>query len=356
MQRRDFIKFACSTSALVALPPTAMGAQPTPWRTFRLTYHITLPESQSPAKLWLPLPDTQATSYQTAMGSAWSGTASRGELHDTPADSPPLYYGEWSSDAPRQVTVLSHVRTLDRAVALDPATLPRHAPIPANIRFYLKPTHHMPNDGIVRSTALEITRGVKTPLGKARAIYDWIVDNTFRDPKVQGCGRGDIKFMLESGDLGGKCADINSLFVGLARAVGIPAREKFGIRVAESKAFKSLGRTGDVSKAQHCRAEFYLAGLGWVPVDPADVRKAVLEEKLNLDDPKVVALREKLFGAWEMNWVAFNHARDFTLRPRATNSHMNFFMYPYAEEDGLSRDSLNADGFAYRIEAETLLV
>ena len=356
MQRRDFIKFACSASALIPLPAAAMSAQTAPWRTFRLTYHITLPESQSPAKLWLPLPDTQATPYQRAMGSAWSGTASHGELHDAPANSPPLYYGEWSSDSPRQVTVLSHVRTMDRTVALDPAKLPRHSPIPANIRFYLKPTRHMPNDGIVRSTALEITRGVKTPLEKARAIYDWIVDNTFRDPKVKGCGRGDIKFMLESGDLGGKCADINSLFVGLARAVGIPAREKFGIRVAESKTFKSLGRTGDVSKAQHCRAEFYLAGLGWVPVDPADVRKAVLEEKLNLDDPKVVELREKLFGAWEMNWVAFNHARDFTLRPQATSANMNFFMYPYAEEAGLSRDSLNADGFAYRIEAETLPV
>ena len=48
-------------------------------------------------------------------------------------------------------------------------------------------------------------------------------------------------------------------------------------------------------------------------VDPADVRKAVLEEKLGLNDPKIVDLRKRLFGFWEMNWVGFNHARDFAL-------------------------------------------
>ena len=33
-----------------------------------------------------------------------------------------------------------------------------------------------------------------------------------------------------------------------------------------------------VTKAQHCRAEVYLAGFGSVPVDPADVRRVALEE------------------------------------------------------------------------------
>lgn len=26
-------------------------------------------------------------------------------------------------------------------------------------------------------------------------IYEWVVDNTLRDPKVRGCGRGDIRFI-----------------------------------------------------------------------------------------------------------------------------------------------------------------
>ncbi len=86
--------------------------------------------------------------------------------------------------------------------------------------------------------------------------------------------------MLESKDLGGKCADLNALYVGLARAAGLPARDAYGIRLAKSDlGYRSLGPpTESVTKAQHCRAEVNLAGYGWVPVDPADVRKVVLEE------------------------------------------------------------------------------
>mgnify|MGYP003297110957 CR=1 FL=1 len=60
------------------------------------------------------------------------------------------------------------------------------------------------------------------------------------------------------------------LFVALARSEGIPARDVYGIRVAGSQlGYKSLGKAGDITKAQHCRAEFYLPTHGWVPVDPA---------------------------------------------------------------------------------------
>ena len=46
---------------------------------------------------------------------------------------------------------------------------------------------------------------------------------------------------------------------------------------------------GDVTRAQHCRAEFYAASHGWVPVDPADVRKVMLEEppgELPINNPQ----------------------------------------------------------------------
>ncbi len=133
---------------------------------------------------------------------------------------------------------------------------------------YLEPTASMPNGGIVLAKAREIVGERTAPLEKARAIYDWIVDNTFRRAKTRGCGLGNIAFMLESGDLGGKCADINSLFVGLARAAGLPARDFFGIRVADSKVTKSLGKSGNITKAQHCRAEVYVENKGWLQSTP----------------------------------------------------------------------------------------
>jgi transglutaminase-like putative cysteine protease len=92
----------------------------------------------------------------------------------------------------------------------------------------------MPTDGIVKKTAMEVTKGAQTDVDKVRRLYDWMVANTYREPKVRGCGTGDIKAMLETGNMGGKCGDINALFVGLCRAAGVPARDVYGIRLVPS--------------------------------------------------------------------------------------------------------------------------
>ena len=86
-------------------------------------------------------------------------------------------------------------------------------------------------------------------------------------------------------------------------------------------------------------------------VDPADVRKVVLEESLPIDSDKVKALRERLFGNWEMNWVGFNYARDFTL-PGQQDGPIGFLMYPYAETTQGHKDSLDPDTFSYRITSQ----
>jgi transglutaminase-like putative cysteine protease len=163
--------------------------------------------------------------------------------------------------------------------------------------------------------------------------------------------------MLRTGYLGGKCADLNALYVGLARAAGLPARDAYGVRCAKSADFKSLGAADTITKAQHCRAEVYLAGYGWVPVDPADVRKVVLEENkpdlLPLDDPKVQQARTKLFGAWEMNWLLYNYSHDVKL-PHSNGPEIGYLMYPQAEEANGRRDSLSPDQFKYTIMSKEL--
>ena len=128
---------------------------------------------------------------------------------------------------------------------------------------------------------------------RARAIYEWIVENTYRDPKVLGCGVGDIRFMLESRNLGGKCGDLNALFVGLRAP---PACRRATCTAFASPtpswAKESLGKSGETSK-RSTAAPSSSAGFGWMPVDPADVRKVMLEEGegLPLNDPGRVALR-----------------------------------------------------------------
>lgn len=175
-------------------------------------------------------------------------------------------------------------------------------------------------------------------------------------PRRAAAGIGDIAALLKSEDVGGKCADLNALFVGLARAEGIPARDVYGIRIAPSQfGYKSLGANSDtITKAQHCRAEVFLDGFGWTPMDPADVRKVMLEEppgNLGLADPKVVAARKSLFGAWETNWLAYNFAHDVKL-PGSSGPQLGFLMYPQAEIAGLMLDSLDADNFRYPIKTK----
>jgi transglutaminase-like putative cysteine protease len=224
--------------------------------------------------------------------------------------------------------------------------------------FYTAPTELIPTDGLVRKTATGIVKNARTDVDKARAIYEWVVENTYRDPKVRGCGWGDIKSMLESGNFGGKCGDLNALFVGLARSVGVPARDLYGIRVASSAhGYASLGVASPaISRAQHCRAEFFAQGVGWVPVDPADVRKVILEEppgKLAVNDPKVAAARKRLFGSWEMNWLAFNSGHDLAL-PNSSGPKLPYLMYPNGETGKERLDQLDPDAFRYTISAREL--
>jgi transglutaminase-like putative cysteine protease len=253
---------------------------------------------------------------------------------------------EWAAGTQPVLVLVSRFATRDAQVDLTAPTGTREDA--DTLRTYLAPTELIPTDGIVRKTALAASKGARTDVDKARALYDWICSNTHRDPSTRGCGVGDIKFMLESGNLGGKCADLNALFVGLCRAVGVPARDVYGIRVAKSKlGYTSLGANSEViTRAQHCRAEFYAEGYGWVPADPADVRKVILEEGGGkaASDPMVVAAHRRLFGSWEMNWLAYNFAHDLTL-PGATRGKVGFFMYPQCETAEGRVDSLDPDNF-----------
>ena len=69
--------------------------------------------------------------------------------------------------------------------------------------------------------------------------------------------------------------------------------------------------------------------------------------------PMVVAARKRLFGSWEMNWLAYNYSHDLAL-PGASQGKLAFLMYPQTETDEGRCDCLDADNFAYAIRARTL--
>lgn len=358
MNRRKFLMSAGLAAVGATLPRSSQlfAVEKGPmWRTFELTTRVEISEAAGASRVWLPETLLRETAYQRSLGQHFEASGGSVELVKSEIDGLGIVSASFPAGVKPVVVLTSRVTTRNIAVDLEHPSQRHHGESREKLQHFLRPTSLMPLDGLVKSTSDKITQGAKTDVEKARAIYEWIVDNTFRDPKVRGCGTGDVRWLLQSGDLGGKCADLNALYVALVRAAGIPARDAYGIRVAKSAlGYKSLGASSEkVSKAQHCRAEVYLEKYGWVPVDPADVRKVVLEEppgKRPLNDEMVVAARKRLFGSWEMNWVAFNFAHDVKL-PGSAGAPVPFLMYPQAEVAGKRLDSLDPDGFHYEITA-----
>ena len=361
MNRRDFLQSAGIASVSLAFPKSerlfSRGAMPDRWRTFQLTTRVEVLKTSGTTRVWVPAALVGETPFQRTLTNTFSCEDGTGKLVENKSDGLGIIAAEFPAGVRPILTVTSRIATKDRAVDLNArGAAPKASP--AELEHFLQPTKLVPRDGIVKTTASEITKGAKTDVEKAHAIYEWIVENTFRNPKTRGCGTGDIRFMLESKDLGGKCADLNALYVGLARAAGLPARDVYGIRVAKSEmGYKSLGASSEtVTKSQHCRAEVYLADYGWVPVDPADVRKVVLEEPPGnrpLEDDMVKKARVRLFGSWEMNWMAYNFAHDVAL-PGSNGAPVGFLMYPQAETSEGRLDSLDPDNFKYEITSREI--
>jgi transglutaminase-like putative cysteine protease len=372
MIRRQFLRLTGAAAAGATLlgarsralaegSASAAGATspaPSPgWKTYELTTRVEVLKPEGLTRVWLPTPLTRDTPWQRTLGNAWRADGGIAGQWIDPTWGAGVVWAEFPAGVRPVFELTSRFATRDAAVDL--SVLPGSAPAEsaATLARYTAATALMPTDGIVKETAARVVKGARTDLEKARALYGWVVESTYRDPKTRGCGLGDVRFMLEHQAMGGKCADLNALFVALARAEGIPARDVYGVRVAPSAlGFASLGRAGgDVTKAQHCRAEFWLPTHGWVPVDPADVRKVILEEGGGKapDDPMVLAARRRLFGSWEMNWVAFNTGHDLAL-PHAAKGMLPFLMYPQAESGGARLDALDPETFRYSLAAREL--
>ncbi len=169
----------------------------------------------------------------------------------------------------------------------------------------------MPTDGKV---ALEARRIAGTSIGaleRARRLYDDIVATVHYDKSGQGWGRGDAVYACDVRH--GNCTDFHSLFIGEARSLGIPARFVMGLPLPEDE------RAGTIP-GYHCWAEFYVRGVGWLPLDASEASRH--PEK-----------RDMLFGALDANRIAFSVGRDIHL-PQSSSGPVNYSIYPHVEVDG----------------------
>jgi transglutaminase-like putative cysteine protease len=329
--KKNILLFVVSLSLLAAVAASAANRS----GIVTLDVDLSFRDADKEANLWIPYPVTDR--YQTVSDIKVSGDFASSGVYTVAANGTPVLHARWPANAKSRKFTFSCV--VDRTEVRQ-TNLPTGEPAwnPADYAEYLKSTSLGPVDGEVKKLAESITKGQNAVLAKARAIYDWCCSNMYRDPNTAGCGKGDVCALLQKP--GGKCTDISSVYIALCRAAGVPAREVFSVRLGK-KAEENI--TG----YQHCWAEFFLPGYGWVTADPADVRKAMLVEKLESGDPKAKEYREYFWGGIDAYRLVIATGRDIVLNPPQAGAPLNTFGYPYAEVGGKAIDFYQPKSFAY---------
>ena len=299
-------------------------------RSFSFTYQVHVPP-QADAKsshLWIPLP--QNDSYQSISGLRMESPVSHTEGREPQYQNPFAVFTPTPAQAAAgyDVTLLFNATRREHAVDVhSPALQTAGAPSSSDplMQRYLEPDKLVPLNGTIAELAKQQTAGDTTPLQKARHIYDYVVATLRYDKTGEGWGRGDAIWACTSKR--GNCTDFHSLFIGMMRSAGIPARFEIGFPLPE-------GKTEGEIPGYHCWAEFYLNGAGWIPVDASEAWK----------NP---AKRDYFFGAHDDNRVFFTYGRDIVLSPQQQGAPLNYFIYPYAEADGQPVKGL-ASHFSFR--------
>ncbi|MCI0412680.1 transglutaminase domain-containing protein [bacterium] len=283
-------------------------------RTIQATYTANvepIPQNTESLRVWVPVPSE--TSYQSIKALQIKSPYPAHLRHDPEFGNTYLYL-EVPEPRLDTLTIQAKFQVDRRKVTnkiLDSADGWDEAPAP--LSQFLRAERLVTLSPRIRALAAKITEGMNTVEAKTKAIYDYVLRNVTYDKSVPGWGNGDTERVCIVGK--GNCTDFHSLFISLARASGIPARFIIGFPVPEPVQGTVAG--------YHCWAEFYLAGHGWVPVDPSDASKS--------NDS---ARRNYLFGNLDPDRIQFTVGRDIRLDPLQSGEPLNYFIYPYAEADG----------------------
>jgi transglutaminase-like putative cysteine protease len=297
---------------------SAAIATTAPTRTFEFTYQVHFPATPGAAAsphLWIPLPQSDA--FQDIRDLRIESAVSHTESREAE------YGNSFSAFTPTaaqlaagfDVTLRFTATRREHKVSLDASAFKNvsaYAPRDPALSRYLLPDKLVPLNETLATLAKEHTAGDTTAIQKARHIYEYVVSTMRYDKSGEGWGRGDAVWACTSKR--GNCTDFHSVFIGMMRSVAIPARFEIGFSLPEGKS------EGDIP-GYHCWAEFYVDGLGWIPVDASEAWK----------NP---AKHDYFFGAHDTNRVFFTYGRDIRLSADQKGDPLNYFIYPYAEANG----------------------
>ena len=312
------ISFALSSHAASKTSKSSKSSKselPTgPSRSFTFTYlvHVpVLPAGAHQLRLWVPLP--YGDRYQLISNLQILTPVPWRIEHEKEYGDRYVYIAVDPSEvkSPFDVLIVFHAQRFEHRVALDSSNNPPKQPAVSTARF-LQPDHLVPISGVIGELSAEQTAGAAEPLEKARKIYDYIVATMKYNKDGTGWGRGDA--IWACGSKRGNCTDFHSVFIGMARAAGIPARFEIGFPLP-------LNSHETTIPGYHCWAQFYIDGIGWIPVDASEAWK----------NP---GKHDYFFGATDQNRVMFSMGRDIRLKPAQKSDLLNYFVYPYSELDG----------------------
>ena len=287
-------------------------------RSFEFTYVARVPELPPDVRrvrLWIPLPE--ADDYQEISGLSVDSPLPFERHREAEYGNEYLYLeaDRKQLPGPMEITVRFRATRREHRVALNRGNgTVSAAPARADARVlarFLAPDRLVPTDGVIAALSEQATRGKETPIEKARAIYDYVVSTMKYDKSGEGWGRGDAIYACNTRR--GNCTDFHSLFIGMMRVAGIPARFEIGFSLPPDK-------SGGEIPGYHCWAEFYIEPYGWIPVDASEAWK----------HPE---RRDYFFGAHDEDRVLFTLGRDIRFNPAQAGDPLNYFIYPYAEVD-----------------------
>ncbi|UCF81491.1 MAG: transglutaminase domain-containing protein [Acidobacteriota bacterium] len=179
--------------------------------------------------------------------------------------------------------------------------------------LFLIPNRRVPvSDPLLDKVRAELPKTGPSPLARARAIYDYVVDNMEYKKEGEGWGHGDALWACTKRY--GNCTDFHALFTSLARAEGIPTRFEIGFPIPENQA------SGKIS-TYHCWVQVFLPGVGWFPVDASEAWKHKKRRTL-------------YFGTQPADRILFTTGRDLELGKGHTTGPLNYFIHPHVEVAG----------------------
>ena len=267
---------------------------------FDFLYKVTLPKISSGARMWIPLPTTDA--FQTVEIKSIKAPGKQETLQDKKNGNSVLFLAFGPEDSEENVELEFKVRRLEKGVYQEQMTSPDN---------HLEPDNLVPANDTFRSIAETIVEGKTGNLVRARALYDHTIDKMQYIKFGPGWGRGDAVYACDATT--GNCTDFHSYFIALCRSVDIPARFAIGAAIPSSR------DEGGID-GYHCWAEFYTEGRWW----PVDISEG----------DKCSSLSTYYFGHNPANRIELSRGRDLVLDPGPASGPINFLAYPVLEIDG----------------------